>query len=82
MYSIEATLPKTAELEELRALLSQKSPIFLSAPPACRWKDIVAAASQARSLGLEPVPHIVARRFETPTRLNLYANLQRTLFAN
>lgn len=62
-WSIEATLPKTDEIDALAALVAPGTEVFLSTLPHVTLDKQVAAARQVRAAGLEPVPHIAARYF-------------------
>lgn len=62
-WSIEATLPKPAELAALAALLPAGTEVFLSTLPHVTLARQLGAAKRIRASGLEPVPHIAARYF-------------------
>lgn len=62
-WSIEATLPKTEEIEALARLVAPGTEVFLSTLPHVTLDRQVDAAQQVRRAGLEPVPHIAARYF-------------------
>jgi methylenetetrahydrofolate reductase (NADPH) len=60
-WSLEATRPTQTEIEALGALLRGGTPVYLSAPGQTH-EEQVASAAQLRAHGLEPVPHVAARR--------------------
>jgi methylenetetrahydrofolate reductase (NADPH) len=68
--SLEATLPKSSELSEIREQLPQSTPIFVSAPPGCAHQRLLDAAKMVRLSGFEPVPHIAARSFASLNALD------------
>jgi len=61
-FSLEATRPKSAEIDALRDILKPGTPIYLSSVARKNPADIVAAAAMVRAAGFEPVPHLAARR--------------------
>jgi methylenetetrahydrofolate reductase (NADPH) len=60
-WSLEATLPKPAEIEALQGKLPPGTEIFLSAIPAESHLHLVESAIHVRRAGFEPVPHVSAR---------------------
>lgn len=62
-FSLEATRPKAAEIEALRAILRPGTAVYLSAVPARPAEEQAEAAMLVRAAGFEPVPHIAARRY-------------------
>jgi 5,10-methylenetetrahydrofolate reductase len=62
-FSIQATLPTEAHLEELRDILAPQTPVYLSAPLGHSSKRLAAVARQVRNSGFEPVPHVAARHY-------------------
>jgi methylenetetrahydrofolate reductase (NADPH) len=62
-FSLEATLPAQAELDELGSVLPPSAPIYLSAPPGHPPARLLQAAKQVRQAGFEPVPHVAARNY-------------------
>ena len=61
-FSIEATRPRPAEIEQIAAILPHGTPVYVTAVPAATPDETVAAATALRKAGLEPVAHIAARR--------------------
>jgi methylenetetrahydrofolate reductase (NADPH) len=62
-WSIEATLPRQAEVAELAAVLNPEAQVYLSAVPTRDPADVLAAAVLLRRAGLAPVPHVAVRNF-------------------
>ncbi len=60
-FSIEATRPKPADVEALRAAAPPGTAIYLSAIPTRPLDELVEAAALVHAAGLEPVPHLAAR---------------------
>lgn len=60
-FSIEATRPKPADAEALRALAPAGTAVYLSAIPTRPLSEIAEAAKLVRAAGFEPVPHLAAR---------------------
>lgn len=61
-FSIEATRPRPAEIEQIAAILPHGTTVYVTAVPAATPDETVAAATALRKAGLEPVAHIAARR--------------------
>jgi methylenetetrahydrofolate reductase (NADPH) len=60
-FSIEATRPKPADAEALRAAAPAGTAVYLSAIPARPLTELADAARLVRDAGFEPVPHLAAR---------------------
>jgi hypothetical protein len=69
-FSLEATLPAQAELDELGSVLPPSTPIYLSAPPGHAPSRLLQAAKQVRQAGFEPVPHVAARNYRDQDTLS------------
>lgn len=69
-FSIEATRPKAAEIGALAALVPAGTEVYLSAVPAQRDGELIAAAAEISAAGLEPVVHIAARRLASAGALS------------
>jgi methylenetetrahydrofolate reductase (NADPH) len=85
-FSVEATMPKRAEIEALRGVLRPGSYVYLSAPPNHPPSRLIEAASEVLAAGFVPVPHIAARAFaslamldDLVARLNGEAGVDRAL---
>jgi len=65
-FSIEATRPTAADLDELKSAASGIGRIYLSAVPTRPLSDLLAFSAAVRIAGFEPVPHLAVRNFETP----------------
>jgi methylenetetrahydrofolate reductase (NADPH) len=61
--SFEATRPDATDAAALRQLLNPGDQIYISAVPNRTVAESIASARAIRLAGLEPVPHIAARRF-------------------
>ncbi len=68
-FSIEATRPSDADIAAL-AVLKRGTRIYLSAVPNRPAAESVAAAVRVRAAGLEPVPHVAVRNFESVEALD------------
>jgi methylenetetrahydrofolate reductase (NADPH) len=74
--SLEATLPRSAELQALRSVVPAGSCIYLAAPPTQPPQRLAELARAVRAAGFEPVPHLAARRYgDTPTLDDVLARL-------
>lgn len=71
-WSIEATLPSPQDVAALAELLPPRTRVYLSALPHGSPAAQLEAAVQMRASGLEPVPHLSARNFETRSQLETY----------
>jgi len=68
-WSLEATLPKAADIETLAAETPPGTPVYLSALPKNHGAGMIADAAAVREAGLEPVPHIAVRNYESAAEL-------------
>lgn len=77
-YTIEATFPKEAEIEELKRTVPAGTRIYLSCLPNRLPEKLVDSAAAIRRAGFEPVPHITARAYPDRASLdNVLAGLGR-----
>ncbi|MCZ7657914.1 MAG: methylenetetrahydrofolate reductase [Xanthobacteraceae bacterium] len=60
-FSLEATRPKPADVEALKAAVPAGTAVYLSAIPTRPLAELADAAKLVRSAGFEPVPHLAAR---------------------
>jgi methylenetetrahydrofolate reductase (NADPH) len=60
--SVEMTCKDTGDLAEVATLLPAGTDIFIALFPNQSWDDLTAAAKAVREAGLNPVPHVPARR--------------------
>jgi methylenetetrahydrofolate reductase (NADPH) len=68
-FSIEV-LPRTArKIESFAAMLPAATRVFIPFLPAARFADCVPLAVRLRREGMEPVPHIAARRLTSHAEL-------------
>ena len=84
-FSIEATRPSDADITALKAL-RRGTRVYLSAVPGRPAEEAITAAIRLRASGLEPVPHVAVRNFDSAqglddfvARLNGEAGVQRVL---
>ena len=68
-FSLEATRPTLNELRELAGVLEPATRLYLSAVAKQSMVELAATATQVRQAGLEPVPHVAARRLASATAL-------------
>jgi methylenetetrahydrofolate reductase (NADPH) len=69
-FSIEATRPTAAEIEEVARIIGRGRPLYLSAVPAQSYEEHADKAALVRRAGLEPVIHLTARRLSSAQQLN------------
>ena len=69
-FSLEATRPDANEIAALAAVLPPGTPVYLTAVPTVDPRFQIDAAAGLRKAGLEPVPHIAARRLADAAQLN------------
>jgi methylenetetrahydrofolate reductase (NADH) len=62
-WTLEATLPTEEEAQTLGRILVPGTEVFLSMIPTAPVDRQIAAAAAIRQAGLEPVPHLAARKF-------------------
>jgi methylenetetrahydrofolate reductase (NADPH) len=68
-FSIEATRPSAADIAALTPL-KRGTRVYLSAVPNRPAEELLAAATQVRVAGLEPVPHMAVRNFGSEQALD------------
>jgi len=68
-WSIEATLPKTGEVEALAKLVAPGTEVYLSTLPHVSLDQQIETARIVKANGFEPVLHVAARYFATRTEL-------------
>jgi methylenetetrahydrofolate reductase (NADPH) len=64
-YSIEATVPQAERIERFADAVAPGMRVYIPHTPHTDFREIVALAARLRREGMEPVPHIVARRIES-----------------
>jgi methylenetetrahydrofolate reductase (NADPH) len=69
-FSIEATRPTAADLDELKSAAPGTGRIYLSAVPTRPLSDLVAFSAAVRAAGFEPVPHLAVRNIESSNALD------------
>ncbi|MDH4191402.1 MAG: methylenetetrahydrofolate reductase [Betaproteobacteria bacterium] len=75
--SIEMNAHRAADAREIAALLPTGTPVYVNHLPRHALADTLAALLVARAAGLEPVPHIAARRLSSRDELGNF--LQRAV---
>jgi methylenetetrahydrofolate reductase (NADPH) len=68
-YSIETTVPQAKSVERFADIVSAGTRIYIPLTPGTSFQDTVTLAARLRREGMEPVPHIVARRIESVSAL-------------
>ena len=63
-YSIETTVREAERVEKFSDLIPAGTCLYIAHVPGTNLLDTVALAGRLRKEGLEPVPHIVARRMD------------------
>jgi methylenetetrahydrofolate reductase (NADPH) len=76
-FSLEATRPTPAELAGVAGIAGPGIPIFLSSVPKQTLRDLGDRAVLVRRAGLEPVPHLAARRIGSATELHDFLSRMR-----
>jgi methylenetetrahydrofolate reductase (NADPH) len=62
-YSIETTVPQARRVERFADIVVPGTRLYIPHTPSTNFRDTVSLAARLRSEGMEPVPHVVARRF-------------------
>jgi len=73
-YSIETTVREAARIEKYQDLVPAGTSMYIPHVPGVAREDTVALAARLRKEGMDPVPHIVARRTETAAILDDFLN--------
>ncbi|MDB5570588.1 MAG: Methylenetetrahydrofolate reductase [Hyphomicrobiales bacterium] len=63
--SFEATRPSASDIAGLAKALPPGVPVYLTSIPGKPLSELVESSMAVRAAGLEPVPHLSARHFET-----------------
>jgi methylenetetrahydrofolate reductase (NADPH) len=69
-FSIEATRPTSADLDELKSAAPGIGRIYLSAVPTRPLSDLAAFSTAVQAAGFEPIPHLAVRNIESDNALN------------
>ncbi len=69
-YSIETTVREASRLETYQDLVPAGTSMYIPHVPGVAREDTVALAARLRREGMDPVPHIVARRTESAAILD------------
>lgn len=68
-FSIEVVPREAARLGDLRAHLPEGTRVFIAWTPGAETGGLIEAAARLRGQGMEPVPHLVARRIRSEAAL-------------
>jgi methylenetetrahydrofolate reductase (NADPH) len=71
-FSLEATRPSPAEVLALAAAVPPGTRVYLSSVPTRPPHDSIEPAIRLAAAGLEPVPHVAVRMFETSRALDQF----------
>jgi methylenetetrahydrofolate reductase (NADPH) len=69
-YSIETTVRESARIERYADMVRAGTELYIPHVPGTEPHETVALAARLRKEGMEPVPHIVARRQESAAALD------------
>jgi methylenetetrahydrofolate reductase (NADPH) len=69
-YSIETTVRESLRIERYADIVPRGTKLYIAHVPGTSPDDTVALAGRLRKEGMEPVPHIVARRIESAAALD------------
>ena len=69
-YSIETTVREAARLERYSDLVPSGTAMYIPHVPGVAREDTIALAARLRREGMDPVPHVVARRTESAAILD------------
>ena len=69
-YSIETTVREAARIERYQDLVPVGTSMYIPHVPGVAREDTVALAARLKKEGMDPVPHIVARRTESAAILD------------
>ena len=61
-YSIETTPRLDKKIDSYQAILPKNTSVMIASPNATTFNQIIRSAKRLRNEGMEPVPHIIARR--------------------
>jgi methylenetetrahydrofolate reductase (NADPH) len=64
-YSIETTVPQAERVQRFSDIVPPRTLLYIAHIPGTNFDDTVRLAGRLRKEGMEPVPHIVARRIES-----------------
>src|SRR3954462_8137417 len=69
-YSIETTVREAARIDRYQDLVPTGTSMYIPHVPGVAREDTVALAAKLNKEGMDPVPHIVARRTESAAILD------------
>lgn len=70
-FSIEATPHAADEVDSYPDYLPPGTTVYVAHPPNSLLDDVVSLVGRLRTLGFKPVPHLVARKLQSQTQLDL-----------
>ena len=70
--SIEMAAHRHADAARIAAVLPSNTPVYINHMPRNALPDLLGAAVAVRAAGLEPVPHLAARRIATQSELTSF----------
>ena len=73
-YSIETTVREATRIEKYQDLVPAGTSMYIPHVPGVAREDTVALAARLKKEGMDPVPHIVARRTESAAVLDDFLN--------
>jgi methylenetetrahydrofolate reductase (NADPH) len=68
-FTLEATRPSVAEINDIAGILGRGCQIYLSAVPSQSFRQLADLAAVVRRAGFEPVSHLPARRLTSAAEL-------------
>ena len=68
-YSIETNPHAAQEIDSFPEYLTRGTTVYVAHPPKCSIDEVLDLAIDLRSLGYHPVPHLIARKFESQKHL-------------
>src|SRR5262249_49704199 len=69
-FSIETTVKESGRIDRYSDLVPTGTPLYIPFVPGTTPEETVSLATRLRKEGMEPVPHIVARRIENAAPLD------------
>src|SRR5215468_1337817 len=69
-YSIETTVAQSQRVARFDEVVATGTRVYIPHTPRSTFRETVALAARLRREGMEPVPHLVARRIERLTALD------------
>lgn len=70
--SLEIGAHRPQDVATIAATLPPGTPVYVNHLPRHRLSDVLLTLIAVREAGLEPVPHLAARRIESPSEIEIY----------